>query len=663
MNYRREIDGLRTLAVIPVILFHAGFQTFSGGFVGVDVFFVISGYLITSIILAEKQAGTFSFVSFYERRARRILPALFVVMLACLPMAWLWMVPSQMKDFSQGLVAVTTFVPNIFFWRSSGYFASVNELKPLIHTWSLGVEEQFYLLFPIFLLLTWRLGKQRIVSILVVVGVISLAVAYWGSINEPIANFYLLPTRGWELLIGVSIAFYSFPENGNETKADKTHVLVNQSVSILGFLLIGYAIFAFDKNTPFPSFYTLIPTIGAAFIIIFANSQTVVGQLLGSRFFVGVGLISYSTYLWHQPLFAFARLHRLETASSFLFLFLSIVSIVLAYISWRFVEIPMRNKHRISRRAFFRIALFFSALLVGTGLLGNFSDGFEKRFSLPNKIAISFDRSARQDECFDRIGVNARNDWACNLGSKQEDATFMVFGDSHSLSLLDAFDTAGKKVNISGLYAGTSGCAPFLGIYALHAGKHAGDCNSLNKRVFEYVKGSRIRKVFLVSRWTYYTDGGYDGLEWSYIGLSKNSIRSKELSREAFERGLKNTVEAYSNIGVQLYIVAQVPQQIFDPKNVYYKIYTEDSKKLNKGIRKLSVPVHQHQQLQFYVGSLFEKYQQSSRIKLVVLDKIFCDDRVCLLGNEDKSYYYDIDHLSSAGSLLVVDEVKKYLIE
>ncbi len=177
MNYRREIDGLRALAVLSVILFHAGFETFSGGFVGVDVFFVISGYLVTTIILAELEQGSFSILNFYERRARRILPALFLVMLVCVPFAWFWLLPSDMKDFSQSLVAVSVFASNILFWRESGYFDTAAELKPLLHTWSLAVEEQYYVLFPLFLMLFWRLGKRSILVMLGLVFVASLDVA------------------------------------------------------------------------------------------------------------------------------------------------------------------------------------------------------------------------------------------------------------------------------------------------------------------------------------------------------------------------------------------------------------------------------------------------------------------------------------------------------
>jgi len=304
MQYRAEIDGLRALAVLPVILFHAGFEWFSGGFVGVDVFFVISGYLITTIIISEMAEGKFSIVNFYERRARRILPALFFVMAACLPFAWLWLTPADLKDFGQSLVAASAFSSNILFWIEGGYFATASELKPLIHTWSLAVEEQYYILFPIFLMLTWRLGIKWILILLSTVFFISLGIAQWGAYNSPTAAFFLLPTRGWELLVGVFAAFYL-----KYNTHLKSHSL-NQALSLLGFGMIVYSIIAFDETTPFPSLYALVPTIGTGLLILCAVPKTFVHRLLSLKYIVGIGLISYSAYLWHQPLLAFAR-HRL----------------------------------------------------------------------------------------------------------------------------------------------------------------------------------------------------------------------------------------------------------------------------------------------------------------------------------------------------------------
>src|SRR5688572_2235118 len=373
MDYRREIDGLRALAVLPVILFHAGLQAFSGGFVGVDVFFVISGYLITTTILAELEVGKFSIINFYERRARRILPALFFVLFVSLPFAWFWLFPQDMKSFSQSLVAVSAFSSNVLFWRESGYFDTVAELKPLLHTWSLAVEEQYYLFFPVFLMLTWRLGKPWILGLLAVVFGISLAAAQWGSSAQSMAAFFLLPTRGWELLVG---AFVAFCLAKNSRPLNK---VAGELGGIAGLSLIVYAIVVFDKNTPFPSLYTLAPTVGTALILLCTTQPTVVRKVLGNKCFVGVGIVSYSAYLWHQPLFAFARHRSVREPGTIMVLVLAIVTLLLAYFSWRFVETPFRNKDRFSRRTVFTYSVAGTVLFITIGLLGSYTNGFKFR--------------------------------------------------------------------------------------------------------------------------------------------------------------------------------------------------------------------------------------------------------------------------------------------
>lgn len=376
MKYRREIDGLRAFAVLPVILFHAGFKVFEGGFVGVDVFFVISGYLITTIILSDMNKGEFSIVTFYERRARRILPALFFVMLCCLPFAWLWLPPHHLKDFCQSLTAVSGFYSNILFWLESGYFETAGELKPLLHTWSLAVEEQYYVLFPLFLMVLWKFRKRWIFGALLFVGISSFLFAQWGAYHKPVATFFLLPTRVWELVIGALIAFY-FIYKQEHSELIKLHKKTSEVLGFVGFLLILFAIFAFDKDTPFPSSYALIPTIGTALIIIFSTHETAVGRVLGIKPMVGIGLVSYSAYLWHVPLFVFAR-HRSLQLDTVLLLILSFTSILLAYVSWRFVESPFRNKNLISRKSVFTFAITGSIFFATVGLAGHYSDVFEK---------------------------------------------------------------------------------------------------------------------------------------------------------------------------------------------------------------------------------------------------------------------------------------------
>ena len=308
MIYRSEIDGLRALAVMPVIFFHAGFEAFSGGYVGVDIFFVISGYLITSIILNEKQNNNFTLINFYERRARRILPALFLVMLVTIPLGWLLMLPDQFVDLGKSLYSTSLFSSNILFWLQSGYFEGPAELKPLLHTWSLAVEEQYYLFFPILVMLIWNLGKNWMIVIISLIGILSLITAQIASYESPSANFYLLPTRIWELVLGVLAAFYLLNKPSDFRILGK---VASDLLSLLGFGMIFFSVFTFNKFTPFPSFYSLLPTLGTLLIILFATKNTKVGKVLSLSPIVGVGLISYSLYLWHQPIFAFARISNL----------------------------------------------------------------------------------------------------------------------------------------------------------------------------------------------------------------------------------------------------------------------------------------------------------------------------------------------------------------
>lgn len=440
MRYRAEIDGLRAVAVIPVMLFHAGFDAFSGGYVGVDVFFVISGYLITSLILSEKDAGRFSLIDFYERRARRILPALFFVMAACIPFAWLWLLPSDMKDFARSLVAVSVFASNILFWRESGYFDAAVELKPLLHTWSLAVEEQYYVLYPLFIMLAWRLGRRGLAGLLAVGALLSLGLAQWGAYHRPAATFYLLPTRGWELAMGGLIAFYL---TRKETVAPGNGA--RQALSVLGLSLIAYGVFAYDGSTPFPSLYALVPTIGAAMTIVCATPATAVGRILGGKALVGVGLISYSAYLWHQPLFAFARYRSAAEPGALQMMALAGAAMVLAYFSWRFIEAPFRRPAATGRPGVFVALGCVSAVFIGFGVLG--MEGFEGRYSPAEKqflasaqrdrvvqrMAASFDRFrcfADQSQSFE---VLFENDCVTGAAARPR---IVLFGDSHAAHLL-----------------------------------------------------------------------------------------------------------------------------------------------------------------------------------------------------------------------------------
>lgn len=455
MIYRREIDGLRAIAVIPVILFHAGMSPFSGGFVGVDVFFVISGYLITSILIDEIEQGSFSIVNFYERRARRILPALFFVMLCCIPFAWIWMLPDELKDFSQSLVAVVFFSSNVLFWMEDKYFAPSAELKPLLHTWSLAVEEQFYLFFPIFLLFAWRFGRQRAFWSICVIAALSLAASEWGWRNNLSANFYIAPTRAWELLAGSLCAFWRFDE---EQRASNW-------LGLLGLAMIIYAIFAYDAATPFPSVYGLVPVVGTILIIVFGVAGTWSAKLLSMRALVSVGLISYSAYLWHQPLFAFARIQSIFEPSPLIMAALAMLSLVLAYFSWRYIEKPFRKTSTSvlpTRRAAFATSGAVAVVFVLVGVIGHNSKGFEHlwRSRQPQSILVAhrlyqyerqrsaiFSNDNRIDngDCiFDIENLNPVSTERILLCSKKHGPGILIFGDSHATNLFNSVFTTNK---------------------------------------------------------------------------------------------------------------------------------------------------------------------------------------------------------------------------
>jgi peptidoglycan/LPS O-acetylase OafA/YrhL len=439
VKYRREVDGLRAIAIVPVLFFHAGFEWWSGGYVGVDVFFVISGYLITSLIFAERKAGRFSIVSFYERRARRILPALFVVMLACVPPALIWMTPERLENFGQSLVAVSLFANNILLSITSGYFDLAADEKPLLHTWSLAVEEQYYVVFPVLLTACWSLGRRWLVSLIGAIALLSLGLSEWGWRNDPEANFYLVQYRAWELLLGVLVAFAH--DSGWQT--DLVRPGVRESLAFIGISLVVASVFLFDSQTPFPSLYGLVPTLGTALVLLAADERTWVARALSTRPFVAIGLISYSLYLWHQPLLAFARIMSDGVPPKSLMLSLLLVAAVLAVLSWKFVEMPWRNRKFMTRRAVFGIAASVSTVCIAMGLVGHLTHGLANRMPTGYMTELNYFQSEVKERekwlrtnCFLPPQIIALA--PASLGKLNchhidgGDARVLVLGDSHA---------------------------------------------------------------------------------------------------------------------------------------------------------------------------------------------------------------------------------------
>jgi len=466
MKYRPEIDGLRALAVVPVILFHARFEPFSGGFVGVDVFLVISGYLITSLILIEQQAGRFSLLAFYERRARRILPALFLVMLACIPFAWLLLLPKEMSGFAGSLIAASASMSNIYFWRTTGYFGIPAETQPLLHTWSLGVEEQYYLIFPLCMMIAGRLDR-RISGYLLAVGFLgSLALSEALLASDPDAAFYLLPTRAWELLLGALAACArgddATPKGGKALK---------EAAGLTGLFMILVAVLSFSRDTPFPGVVALVPTLGAFLVIVCSSADTVAGRILSSAPLVRIGLISYSAYLLHYPIFAFARIAAApKELGPISFSVLAIVSMGLAWVSWHCVERPFRERGRISTQGIVHFTLAGGILFASLGVAGTVTDGFESifrnhRLSESDRLAYELIQNSRFSKMYD--------DGDCVFWTEATDDRFhgrfrdcerkygpavVILGDSHAMNVFNIFAKAGFHRFTVGLSQG--GCRP-----------------------------------------------------------------------------------------------------------------------------------------------------------------------------------------------------------
>ncbi|MDB9973486.1 acyltransferase [Gammaproteobacteria bacterium] len=660
MKYRAEIDGLRALAVLPVILFHAGFEWFSGGFVGVDVFFVISGYLITTIIISEMAEGKFSIVNFYERRARRILPALFFVMAVCLPFAWLWLTPNELKDFGQSLVAVSTFSSNIFFWSESGYFATTNELKPLLHTWSLAVEEQYYILFPVFLMLTWRFGLRWILVILFVVFIISLGAAQWGSYNSPSFTFYMLPTRGWELLVGVFIAFYL--NNKNYLKSKN----LNQSLSLIGFCMVTYSIFSFNESTPFPSLYALIPTIGTGLIILCAIPQTIIYKVLSLRLFVGIGLVSYSTYLWHQPLLAFGRHGTLDNLSDFVIISVCIASIFFGWFSWRYVEKPFRQKNVLNRKSIFSFSIIGICLFSAIGLSIISFNGSMSRIPIEKFHSDYIDITGKHltelqnDQC-NISGVKSLPT-LCKVGNTDAKPLLALIGDSHAYTLKGALEKLFKLNNSSFMQFTKNGCPPSINIIA----SEEKNCRKYMDYVLTEIENSNINTVILAARWGFYiTDETYDnqigGLEIArevkYSTLKVPFDADINIRREAILNSYYKFIEKLHILGKRVIIVGPIPEHGWSVPERIAKRYL-----LSGEIYMEPISLGFYDERFKEISDLFDKTQLMS-VQLIDTRNIFCGNGISCTSFDtvNGALYFDDDHLSKNGARLVVDDISKLL--
>ena len=601
MKYRPEIDGLRAVAVLAVILFHAELSVCAGGFVGVDVFFVISGYLITSILVTDRERGGFSILGFYERRARRILPALFVVIAVCVPVAWLLLIPADLVAFGRSVVAVAMFASNVLFWLESGYFDTEASLKPLLHTWSLAVEEQFYLLFPLLVVVLWRFGKRTLIIVLVAIAVVSLVAAEHYARVLPAATFLLAPTRAWELLLGALVALF-----GTRTSR------LGNLASGAGLAMVLVSVFVFDSATPFPSLFALLPTTGTALIIVFASSTTLVGRVLSTRGLVAIGLVSYSAYLWHQPLVVFARHVVVHGPSTIVQVALSLSAIPLGYVTWRFVETPFRNRALFTRNRIFAFALLGSIACFGAGFA-------TYRFGGGNLAPRGPDNAYAA--CAER---------PCYVGNRAAKDTIVLLGDSHAHQLLAALvETFGRDYKIAPLVCNSC----FLGD-RVRFDKDAESADELarTRAGVARLASEHVVAVIRVQRWQGY---GID-------------------ARAGIESAISDSISALGVTYDQLVIVGSTT-------NVELRC------RVARALGKLRIGDCAEDAHSRAANDMFATTTRAmphpANVHFVYPSELICPDGRCKVLDDGILYYRDDHHLTDAGAALVVREIQRIVPE
>jgi peptidoglycan/LPS O-acetylase OafA/YrhL len=664
LTYRPEIDGLRAIAVGAVILYHAqinilGHQPFKGGFIGVDIFFVISGYLITSIILKELvTTGSFSFKHFYERRIRRILPALLFVMLVSLPIAWKILLPSSIMDFSKSIFYSLGFVSNFYFHYSGQIYGSTDGLlKPFLHTWSLSVEEQYYILFPIVLLITFKYFRIYLIHTLVFGLIISLGIAEWTSRNYPSISFYFLHTRMWELLAGSILAYFEITK-GHRSK----NQLLNITLPTIGLMLISHSIIFFDNNIFHPSFFTLSPVVGVCLIIWFSHKDELVNKILSTKLFVGIGLISYSLYLWHYPIFSFYRnLYFFFPSSLNSKIFIALLLFVTSFLSYKFIESPFRNIKIINFNLIIKLIFFIYLLLILFFVFVINLNGLPNRF-----IPILNNYYSNKNE-IKKVNFNKN---------------IYLIGDSHAGRLFNSLQNkiSNNKYNLRILNT------PFFENHKLISVKTGKENEpqtistlKANEELSEIIKDSNNQIFIFHARYPLYFSGGKyfnndEGGQEDYgSGIYSDFYISKELNnfKEKNKVLIEQFISSLEKISEKNFVILvyPVPEVGFLPP---FKIFINYL--LNKDIfikdleNKEYVFTTSHE---VYLKRNFDTFRafdllKNKNIYKVYPQNFFCNNFVkdrCIVHNKEEIYYDDYNHLSIKGSEIVSEIIYEKIIE
>lgn len=545
-KYRPEVDGLRAIAVLAVVMFHAGLGI-PGGYVGVDVFFVISGYLITTLVVRDLVNGRFTMLDFWHRRIKRIFPALTVMVLSVLIAGWVCFLPFDYFKLANSTVYQALMIANVYFWKHVGYFSGSAEEMPLLHTWSLAVEEQFYVLMPLFLLACYKLSKgisrKVLVAALSVLLLVSLIFSVYAVNDSPSAAFYLLPSRAWEMLLGSLVALLPCLRIGAKFR---------ELVSWVGILMILGACLFFQKTTTFPGMAALLPCLGTAFFLKGTQVQSghesicSAAKLLSCRAVVFIGLISYSLYLWHWPVFAFAQNLAAGHLGPVARLGLVALSFVLAVFSWKFVEVPFRRGFSIrSRKVAFCGAAIWSCVIIALAFAIRQNDGFKGRWSVEVMKAVD----ARNDHGYvyeSQLGEVSAGDVVL-FGAKEATGPpwGLVWGDSFAMAAMPAFEEYATEHGLKGVQITRSATAPLIDYYMDNEYGLAERAVPFNQAVLEYVRASKVENVFLVACWSSYLSAQY--------GANMNPKES-----------LMQTVELIVAAGSKPWIVLRPPKQSID---------------------------------------------------------------------------------------------------
>lgn len=672
--YRPDIDGLRAVAVVSVILFHAGFPWASGGFIGVDVFFVISGYLVGGIVLAGLERGDFSFRHFFERRFRRIVPPLLVTLALCLPLGWFWMMPDPFQNFGQSMVAAILSASNLLFHITNNYFSPGVEEMPLVHTWSLGVEEQFYLTFP---LLAWLLyhwiSKSRhgtVDLVLVLFTTASLAYAIWLTSKPEPASFYLPLQRFWELLVGALCAKWL------GSPADQRDRVGHGVLAALALLVLLVSMVLLDTHTPWPGLWTLLPVLATAMLLVTAPG-TQIARVLASTPLVWIGLISYGLYLLHQPVMAFARLRLLDSPNPWMLLALMLPTVALARLSLVKFEQPVRNPRLVPFKSLLSVCGALAALLTATGLLLHLKDGLPQRLTARERDWLSYsgDGITMLTISSPQVGQVQIGRFSDNIGSPHPLQRFAWWGDSHgdmlNRGMQQVFPTSSWGVH----YLRFGECKNVPTLMSPQAGfDDWRRCETFFSRDLGPFLASRNIDVVVVSlRWSYVlsTIGATDESKCFF----DNSIGGRETTpcpvkvgvtadnRHGHDRQLKaEALQAWLNwldkMEVPVVLVAPVPE-------VGWHVPEQMIKRTRYGGGPVLTPYSAYQKRHAWVLEQLESAERAhSNLHLMPVADLFCDTKPggwCRAEQDGQPLYFDDDHLNERGAALVASRLLETL--